>query len=196
MNEMMKETDKREVIRKAAIKVFAEQGFHNTTTDKVAKEAGVAVGTIYNYFQNKADVLEYIFEVEYQKRKTFYEKLKQENLSSVEKLRSIMEKHFTEVKENPELIKIILEERQHTSKGCSRRPALRKIFEEIILDGRNRGELREVDPEALSMMLFGSIEAVMREYLSREQEGKHKERVFERVMEETTKLFYEGLVHQ
>ena len=188
--------NKKEVIRQAAIKVFAEQGFHNTTTDKVAREAGVAVGTIYNYFQNKADVLEYIFEVEYQKRKTFYENLEHENLSSVEKLRSIMEKHFTEVKENPELIKIILEERQHTSLGYTRRPALRNFFEEIIIDGINRGELREADPEALSMMLFGAIEAVMREYLSLAREGNNKEGVFEKVIEETMKVFYEGLVHK
>lgn len=41
----------------AAIKVFAERGFHRTTIRDVAKAAGVADGTIYNYFDNKTALL-------------------------------------------------------------------------------------------------------------------------------------------
>ena len=42
-------------------------GFHTATTDKIAAAAGVAVGTIYNYFKNKEDILNHIFQVEYEK---------------------------------------------------------------------------------------------------------------------------------
>lgn len=41
----------------AAIKVFAQRGFHRTTIRDVAKAAGVADGTIYNYFENKTALL-------------------------------------------------------------------------------------------------------------------------------------------
>jgi AcrR family transcriptional regulator len=41
----------------AAIKVFAEKGFHAATIKDVAAEAGVADGTIYNYFENKTALL-------------------------------------------------------------------------------------------------------------------------------------------
>jgi AcrR family transcriptional regulator len=41
----------------AAIKVFAEKGFHAATIKDVAAEAGVADGTIYNYFENKLALL-------------------------------------------------------------------------------------------------------------------------------------------
>lgn len=41
----------------AAIKVFAERGFHRTTIRHIAKAAGVADGTIYNYFEDKTALL-------------------------------------------------------------------------------------------------------------------------------------------
>jgi AcrR family transcriptional regulator len=41
----------------AAARLFATQGFHQTTTKQIAAEAGVAEGTIYNYFSSKHDLL-------------------------------------------------------------------------------------------------------------------------------------------
>ncbi|MDA8404505.1 MAG: helix-turn-helix domain containing protein, partial [Desulfobacteraceae bacterium] len=49
--------DKYHQILNAAIKVFAEQAYHKATISQVAKAAGVADGTIYIYFKNKADIL-------------------------------------------------------------------------------------------------------------------------------------------
>ncbi len=46
-------TARRNQILDAATKVFAEKGFHATTIKDVAKEAGIADGTIYIYFENK-----------------------------------------------------------------------------------------------------------------------------------------------
>ncbi len=48
-------------ILEAAIKVFAEQGFHQTTISQIARQAGVADGTIYLYFKNKDDILVHFF---------------------------------------------------------------------------------------------------------------------------------------
>jgi AcrR family transcriptional regulator len=41
----------------AAARVFAEKGFHRATTKEIASAAGVSEGTIYNYFDSKADLL-------------------------------------------------------------------------------------------------------------------------------------------
>lgn len=41
----------------AAFDVFSRKGFTAATTHEIAKEAGIAVGTIYKYFQNKRDLL-------------------------------------------------------------------------------------------------------------------------------------------
>lgn len=41
----------------AALDLFSNQGFHATTTSKIAKAAGVSEATIYKYFQSKDDLL-------------------------------------------------------------------------------------------------------------------------------------------
>ncbi|MBT4511851.1 MAG: TetR/AcrR family transcriptional regulator [Chloroflexi bacterium] len=48
---------KRERIMNAALAVFARKGYGETTVPDVAHEAGVAVGTIYNYFESKRELL-------------------------------------------------------------------------------------------------------------------------------------------
>jgi len=48
---------RRNQILDAAAAVFAEKGFHRATTKEIAKTAGVSEGTIYNYFDSKADLL-------------------------------------------------------------------------------------------------------------------------------------------
>lgn len=50
-------------ILEAAAKVFARKGFHPTTTKDIAKEAGIAEGTIYNYFPSKTALLIGIFDL-------------------------------------------------------------------------------------------------------------------------------------
>jgi TetR/AcrR family fatty acid metabolism transcriptional regulator len=48
---------RRRQILNAAIEVFADKGFHRATIKDIAREAGIADGTIYNYFGNKTDLL-------------------------------------------------------------------------------------------------------------------------------------------
>ena len=52
----MKGEDKRSAILKATMELITEHGFHATPMSMIAKQAGVAAGTIYNYFPSK-DVL-------------------------------------------------------------------------------------------------------------------------------------------
>jgi TetR/AcrR family fatty acid metabolism transcriptional regulator len=54
--------DKREAILRAAINVFARNGYFNSKVADVAKEAGVADGTVYLYFKSKEEILHSIFD--------------------------------------------------------------------------------------------------------------------------------------
>jgi TetR/AcrR family fatty acid metabolism transcriptional regulator len=54
--------DKREAILKAATRVFARGGFFQSQVADVAREAGVAAGTVYLYFRSKDDLLVSLFE--------------------------------------------------------------------------------------------------------------------------------------
>jgi len=50
-------TARKEQILKAAAQLFAEKGYHRTTTRDIAKAADVSEGTLYNYFESKNDLL-------------------------------------------------------------------------------------------------------------------------------------------
>ena len=49
-------SDKKTQLIEASIDLFAQEGFWNTPTSRIAKHAGVATGTLFNYFESK-DVL-------------------------------------------------------------------------------------------------------------------------------------------
>lgn len=49
--------NKKEELIKAALHLFVEFGFHATPTSKIAKEAGVANGTLFHYFKTKEELI-------------------------------------------------------------------------------------------------------------------------------------------
>lgn len=54
--------DKREAILRAATTVFAHNGYFNSKVADIAREAGVADGTVYLYFKSKEEILHSIFD--------------------------------------------------------------------------------------------------------------------------------------
>lgn len=56
-------TEKQENILKAALKLFATEGYTATSTSKVAKAAGVSEGLIFRHFKNKDGLLSAIMEM-------------------------------------------------------------------------------------------------------------------------------------
>jgi AcrR family transcriptional regulator len=55
----MRENSKK-IILNTALKLFSTNGFHATTINKIAKEAGIATGLVYNYFDSKEMLLDEI----------------------------------------------------------------------------------------------------------------------------------------
>lgn len=79
----------------AAVIVIAENGYHNAQVSKIAKQAGVADGTIYLYFKNKEDVLISLFQ---EKMGQFIEKVQEEIVevnTASERLYMLIDKHFS-----------------------------------------------------------------------------------------------------
>ncbi len=65
--------EERDVIRKKILEVsrkfFMESGFENTSTKKIAKEVGIAEGTLFNYFDSKIELFFEIIGEEYDETK-------------------------------------------------------------------------------------------------------------------------------
>lgn len=57
----MADTHRRAAILSAATRLFAGKGFENTTTSEIAREAGVAEGTLYHHFVSKDEIFLTIF---------------------------------------------------------------------------------------------------------------------------------------
>jgi AcrR family transcriptional regulator len=49
--------EKKALIMDTALQHFANQGFHATTINHIAKHAGISKGLMYNYFKSKEDLL-------------------------------------------------------------------------------------------------------------------------------------------
>jgi AcrR family transcriptional regulator len=55
-------TEKRQLILDIALKLFAENGYASTSIDKIAKEAAISKGLMYNYFKSKEELLQKIWD--------------------------------------------------------------------------------------------------------------------------------------
>src|SRR5947208_14105763 len=59
-----KKQSTRQAILRAALALFAQKGFYQTTTKAISKRAKIAEGTLFNYFETKEDLALYFFEQE------------------------------------------------------------------------------------------------------------------------------------
>ena len=112
----VKEGNKREDIIKAAIKVFAKNGFHNAKISKIAEVAIVAAGSVYLYFKSKEDILYQIFKEIWEELNLKLEEIANSSeLSSIEKVDHIIDSTFDVFESNPALGVVFVNEQYHVN---------------------------------------------------------------------------------
>jgi AcrR family transcriptional regulator len=92
-----KERTKKEILR-AALEFFSRKGFSRTTTKQISTRAGIAEGTLFNYFKTKEDLALYFFEQEVAGLIEWYQsqtKLRRSPLS--ERLFAIIQRHLDRI---------------------------------------------------------------------------------------------------
>jgi len=161
----MARNNKDELIRQAAIRVFAREGFHRARMETIAHEAGVAVGTIYNYFESKRDVLLAVFEAEFEEQISFFEGLQESGLSIPEQIAQILQDHFSLLREKTELAQVLLQERFNPGEGFKEKLSNfhRKVVERIealIQEGIDQGWVRSCDPRIIAPALFAVVQSI------------------------------------
>lgn len=159
----------------AAVIVIAENGYHQAQVSKIAKQAGVADGTIYLYFKNKEDILISLFQ---EKMGMFIEKIEAETAgkdTAAEKLYVLIEKHFSLLSEDHHLALVTqLELRQSNSELRQRINDVLKGYlnalDEIIRMGRKTGEFRaDLDLRLARQMIFGTIDETVTSWVMNDQ---------------------------
>jgi AcrR family transcriptional regulator len=95
----------RKAILRAALELFAEKGFYQTTTKAIARKAGIAEGTLFNYFETKEDLALYFFEEELTKVIEWYESDRRIQRSAIaEKLFAIIHRFLDALEPYEEFI--------------------------------------------------------------------------------------------
>ena len=90
-----KDKPKYKQIIDAAVIVIAENGYHQAQVSKIAKQAGVADGTIYLYFKNKEDILISVFEEKMGVFVSELEKIIAKDASAADQLGMMINSHFS-----------------------------------------------------------------------------------------------------
>ncbi len=159
----------------AAVVVIAENGYHQAQVAKIAKQAGVADGTIYLYFKNKEDILISVFE---EKMGLFVENLKEiinDEISTSDKLLKMVENHFRVLATDHHLAIVTqLELRQSNKEIRLRINGVLKeyltLLDDILLEGLENGEFDEyLDIRLARHMVFGTIDETITTWVMNEQ---------------------------
>ncbi len=160
----MRGEDKHERIIKAAIKVFAKNGFYNSRVSEIAKEAQVADGTVYLYFKNKDDILIRLFEEEMDKIITNMKEEMDRIPQPDEKLRKFAVVHLNMVRENKNLAEVIQVELRQSSKFMHEYKNRKfieylNIISGIVKEGQRTGYFRtDIMPGLFKRSFFGALD--------------------------------------
>jgi len=194
----MKSPDKHRKIIPAATKLFAKKGFFTARISDIAKEAKVADGTIYLYFNNKLDILLSVFEQELDKLIDQVIALLEKETDPQAKLRIFITNHLEEMKKNRYLAEVIHIELRQTSKLI--REYRKNTFNEylaiiarIITDGQDAGVFRQdISPQVARQMIFGALDEISRCW----HVGSDCSLTTEEMSNQMTTLFQSGLLIQ
>jgi len=172
---MKKNKPKYNQILDAAVEVIAENGYHSSQVSKIAKEAGVADGTIYLYFDNKEDILISLFQ---EKMGQFIEKIEDAIRSEKDadkKLYTLIEMHLQQLTENPKLAIVTqLELRQSNKRLRLKINAVLKryleIIDDVLIEGMEKGIFHDhLNIRLVRQMIFGTIDEVVTNWVMKEQ---------------------------
>ena len=160
----MKDPDKPQQIVDAAIRVVARNGYYNSRVSDIAREAGIASGTIYLYFRTKEEILVTLFR---ERMAAFVAHLRREigaETDPVAKIRRLVELHFAVLEQSPalaEVMQVELRQGQKFFRGASAHEVsayfelIGSVLEEGVAAGRFHADL---PVKIATKILFGAMD--------------------------------------
>jgi TetR/AcrR family fatty acid metabolism transcriptional regulator len=160
----MKDPDKPQQIIEAAIRVFARNGYYNSRVSDIAREAGIASGTIYLYFKTKDEILVTLFR---ERMAAFVAQMRREisdEADPVARIRRLVGVHFAVLEQNPALAEVVQVELRQGHKffrGASAHEvsAYFELIGSILEAGVAAGRFRpDLPVKVATKMLFGAMD--------------------------------------
>jgi TetR/AcrR family fatty acid metabolism transcriptional regulator len=162
----MRDPDKHQQIIDAAVRVFARNGYYNSRVSDIAREAGVASGTIYLYFKTKDDILVTLFR---EKMAAWVAHVRAEiagEPDAVAKIRRLVALHFSVLENDPALAEVVQVELRQGHKffrGASAHEvsAYFELIGSVLEEGQAAGVVRRDLPVKIATkVLFGAMDQV------------------------------------
>lgn len=175
MKVLKKNKPKYRQIIDAAVIVIAENGYHQAQVSKIAKQAGVADGTIYLYFKNKEDILISLFQ---DKMGLFVEIIEKEiagKETAAEKLLTLIENHFKMLADDPHLAIVTQLELRQSNKDLRLKinevlKGYLRVVDKILIEGIENGEFSSaLDIRLARQMIFGTIDETVTTWVMNDQ---------------------------
>ncbi len=157
--------EKRTLILEAAVRVFAEKGYHTCRVGDIAEEAGVAYGLLYHYFGSKEEVLETVFRATWGELLSAVRGVEELGEPAPEQIRKVAAIVLRSWQRDPDLIRVLVRE-------ITRSPQLQREIDEvgqafealerIIVRGQEEGTLRQdIDPRLAAWIFYGGLEEIL-----------------------------------
>lgn len=160
----MRDPDKPQQIIEAAVRVFARKGYYNSRVSDIAREAGIAAGTIYLYFKTKDDILVTLFR---DKMAEFVDSLRKAiagERDAASKVRTLVRLHFSLLEKDPELAEVLqveLRQGQKFFRAASGQEigAYFALIGSVLGEGVGEGRFRSsLSVKVATKMLFGAMD--------------------------------------
>ena len=140
--------DRRRQILDAAIRVFAREGFNDCRVSDIAREAEVAYGLVYHYFDSKDQVLNELFVERWSLLLAAIEEVDARTIPPREKLDAVAGFIIDSYRHDPELMKVIIIEVTRAANSFTRThlPEIRQAYAliaKIVSDAQASGEFRD-----------------------------------------------------
>ena len=190
----MRDPDKPQQIVDAAIRVFARTGYYNSRVSDIAREAGIAAGTIYLYFRTKDDILVTLFRDKMAQFVASLRKAIADEPDAVAKLRRLIHLHFEMLEQDPELAEVVQVEQRQGQKffrGASAHEvsAYFGVINDVLEEGAASGQIRRDLPVKIATkMLFGAMDQLATSWVL----GKRAYRLTE-AAEPVATIFLQGV---
>jgi len=144
--------------------VFARNGYYHSRVSDIAREAGIASGTIYLYFRTKDEILVTLFREKMAAWVAFARREIAGEVDAVARLRRLVHLHFRVLEENPDLAEVVQVELRQGHKffrGASAQEvsAYFALIESVLEEGIAAGQIRhDVPVKVATKMLFGAMD--------------------------------------
>ncbi|HSF05842.1 MAG TPA: TetR/AcrR family transcriptional regulator [Methylomirabilota bacterium] len=162
----MRDPGKPQQIIDAAIRVFARNGYYNSRVSDIAREAGIASGTIYLYFKTKDDILVRLFREKMAEWVAQVRRRIADEPDPVAKIRRLIALHFNVLEGDPHLAEVVQVELRQGHKffrGASAHEvsAYFDLIGGVLHEGIAAGQFRpDLPVKMATKMLFGAMDQV------------------------------------